>query len=118
MPIYCYRRPGGEIIERAFPMGEAPQSVCVNGCVAERDFQAEHSSVKELRGTAPGGWPMESNALALHPDQVPEQARRAREAGVPTDFKAGRPVLTDRSHRKRYCKFVGVRDNDGGYGDP
>jgi hypothetical protein len=65
------------------------------------------------------GWvPIISDALAVHPRQVKEAIADARAKGVPTEFLPdGRPVLSSRSHRKRYLKAYGFHDRSGGYGD-
>lgn len=71
-----------------------------------------------LAAQTTGCWPMASEAVAVHPKQVEEAHRVAREKGVPTEYdKVGRPVFTDRGHRKAYLKAFGVKDNQGGYGD-
>lgn len=64
------------------------------------------------------GWPLVSNAAAVHPRQVEEAKALDRKKGVPTEYTpAGQPVLRDRAHRKRYLKAHGLRDNEAGYGD-
>lgn len=69
-------------------------------------------------GTPTKGWPIHSDALAVHPLDIAEAQADAKAKGVPTQFTAdGRVVLTDRAHRKRYLKAYGFRDNQGGYGD-
>jgi hypothetical protein len=79
---------------------------------------------KPLAGGAPGGhlpgcWPMVSEAMAVHPRQIPEAEASARAKGVPTSFDGeGRPVFNDPGHRKAYCRAYGVHANNGGYGDP
>lgn len=63
-------------------------------------------------------WPMHSDALAVHPDQVQEATESARKRGVPTEYNAeGLPKLESRGHRRRLMKAYGYNDNDGGYGD-
>lgn len=64
------------------------------------------------------GWPILSEAAAVHPEQIPEARAEAEKRGVPTDFtRDGRVVFRDRSHRRRYCKAMGLHDLDGGYSD-
>lgn len=70
-------------------------------------------------GQTPSGWPMKSDALSVHPDEIEAATKEAREMGVPTEFdKAGRPIFTDPRHRKKYCEKSGYYDRNGGYGDP
>lgn len=66
------------------------------------------------------GWkkPIESDALAIHPDQIPEAEAHAEKHGVPTQFiEDGRPIFTSREHRRKYMRSVGVHDRRGGYSD-
>lgn len=73
------------------------------------------------RGHHSAGWPMVSDAMAVHPDQIGEAFQRARNAGVRTDFtREGQPIFTSQNHRKEYCQKVEGRviDRNAGYGDP
>lgn len=59
------------------------------------------------------GWPIVSDALAVHHDQVPEAIADAKKRGVPTEFRRdGRPILRDRSHRKAYLKAYEMHDRN------
>lgn len=69
-------------------------------------------------GHLPDAWPMTSEAAAVRADQIPQAVAKAKRLGVPTRYTAdGKPIFTDRGHRKRYLKAHGLRDNSGGYGD-
>ena len=71
-----------------------------------------------LAAQLPGCWPMVSEACAVHTSQIAEATEIARKKGVPTEYdKIGRPILTDRGHRRAYNKAFGLRDNNGGFGD-
>jgi hypothetical protein len=62
--------------------------------------------------------PKESDALAVHPLDVPEAIEDAKRKGVPTDFTPdGSPIITSRAHQKAYLRAYGYRNKDGGYGD-
>lgn len=64
------------------------------------------------------GWPMESEALGVHPDQIEEYAKDAARKGVPTQFtEEGNPIFESRKHRYNYMKLYGYYDKDAGYGD-
>ncbi len=65
------------------------------------------------------GWkPVVSDALACHPDEIPEAMARDRQHGITTEYLPdGRAVLSSRSHRKAMMKSLGMHDNEGGYGD-
>lgn len=63
-------------------------------------------------------WPMASEGLAVHPDQIPEAMARDKRHGVPTRYtRDGRPIFTDRGHRRDYLKLEASHDRNGGYGD-
>lgn len=68
---------------------------------------------------ADGVWPIESDAAGVHPSQIEETRAHDAKHGVGgTDYtRDGRPILTDKSHRKRYLRAHGLHDNDGCYGD-
>lgn len=113
MPEYCYRTNLGVLIEREYPMGKAPKTIRIRGKVAHRDFNAEQCPKKDLWGKAPGGWPMVSHAMGVAPKRIPEQVKKAKEAGIPTNFqKTGEPILTSESHRRKYGRLVGAHDCD------
>lgn len=116
MPTYCYTSESGETRDIRFPWGTAPEHVQMDdGFEGRRDRAAEGSGVK----FHPGNWPMESEALAVHPDQVKEASMAADAAGVPTEFKKnGRVVFRSAHHRKKYCEAFGYFDRNAGYGDP
>ena len=65
------------------------------------------------------GWPMKSDALAVHPDQIPEAMERNKKHGIEgvSYLKDGRAVLDSRKARQRLMALEGVHDNNGGYGD-
>ena len=66
------------------------------------------------------GWPMKSEALAVHPTQIKEaMARNKRNGitGVSYCEKTGRAIIADRAARRALCKLEGVFDRAGGYGD-
>ena len=63
-------------------------------------------------------WPMMSDALAVHPDQVAEATARNRKHGVNVGYLPdGTALLPDRGARKAILKLEGFHDNNGGYGD-
>lgn len=62
---------------------------------------------------------MKSDAMGVHTSQAQEFYDESVALGVPTEFdKQGRAVFRDPSHRKNYCRAMGVHDRNGGYGDP
>ena len=73
-----------------------------------------------LQAQTPTCWPMESDALAVHPKQIAEAMERDRRHGIkgvsyrPED---GTCILADRGARRDKMRLQGVHDNQGGYGD-
>lgn len=66
----------------------------------------------------PAGWPMASEALAVHPRQRKEATEDAKKKGVPTYFdRHGRPVFRSQGHRSAYLKAYNKIDKNGSYGD-
>lgn len=77
------------------------------------------ASDPEVPGNRPWGTPIQSDALAVHPDQIPEVMERNAQHGLRIDYNPadGRPILLDRDQRRRLMKIEGCHDNSGGYGD-
>ncbi len=62
--------------------------------------------------------PKASDAMAVHPRQVPEAIESAKKKGVPTEFlKDGRPLFTSRRHQAAYIRAYGFFNKDACYGD-
>jgi len=114
VPVYCYTTKHGFTYDRVFAMGRAPKTVRTEYGVAQRDIGAEHRGFKHGEG-----WPMESDALGVNPDQVQEAQAEADRAGVPTEYNkdTGCAVLRSRGHRAKLMKELGYVDRDGGYSD-
>lgn len=61
-------------------------------------------------GESPSGWPLHSEALAVHPSQIQEAIALAKSRGVPTDFDSGgRPIFVSSRHFREYAKRNGFR---------
>jgi len=122
MPVYCYRRlDNGELLTVLMTVAEREErenpdgTMTIDGVKCARDWMAECGGMRPSRS----GWPLASEAMAVHPDQIPEAREHDRRHGVPTDYdRLGRPIFTSREHRKRYARSYGWRDYDGGDGDP
>lgn len=59
------------------------------------------------------GWqrPLESDALAVHPDLRDEATKDAKYKGVPTEFNGdGCPIFTSEVHKRKYLKAYGYMD--------
>lgn len=69
-------------------------------------------------GTPLKGWPLTSNAMAVHPDSVDEARNLDKSLGVPTEYTTeGQPIFENRAHRRRFLRAHQFHDKDGGYGD-
>lgn len=89
--------------------------------VYRKRYPAPRDDRFELNGqTGDGkGWPIVSDALAVHPKRRQEAIDSALDKKVPTEFTmGGQPIFRDRQHRRAYCKAYGFFDRDGSYGDP
>lgn len=76
--------------------------------------------VPMLAGNTPSAWPMRSDALAIHPSQIPavmERNKRHGVGGVDYDPKDGTAIIADRGARRKLMEVDGVHDNEGGFGD-
>lgn len=118
MPTYCYTCTdcGTELEDCCAMEARRPTLTCPHcGAQAPRDFMREHTHMR----TFPANWPMESDALGVHPNQVEDARRESERLGVPTDFtRDGRAILVSPAHRKRYARALGFHDRNGGYSDP
>jgi hypothetical protein len=123
VPTYSFIDPDGKCFERFMTVAELGKCRVteawdglyrIKGKICQRNWGAEMS------GTNADAWkkPLLSNALAVHPDQIPEAMAHARANGVNVDFHPdGRAILRSRGERKKYAKARGQIDQDGGYGD-
>ena len=61
--------------------------------------------------------PFHSDALGVHPDQIPEATQALRSAGVMADFdKEGRLIVTSDKQYREAAKACGLWDGRDGYG--
>lgn len=57
--------------------------------------------------------PEESEALRVHPDDIPEAMALAKAKGVPTEHDSeGRPLFTSARHQQAYCRAFGFFNRD------
>jgi hypothetical protein len=117
MPVYCYQCPACKSVkEICRPVSERNDALLCDkdGFVMNRDFTVEHGGYVNT----PGAWPMLSDALGVHPDQIRDASAEAAAMGVPTQFASdGRAIITSREHRKQLCQVYGFFDKSAGYGD-
>lgn len=61
--------------------------------------------------------PLKSNALAVHPRQIPAVLARNKKHGINVRYdRRGRPCFTDAGQRQALCKLEGVRSLNSAYG--
>jgi len=61
-------------------------------------------------GTATSGWPMRSEAMAVHPSQIEQARRRNKRLGVGNvdyDTRTGQAIIPDAATRKRLMRAEG-----------
>lgn len=93
---------------------EAPIGDVQTTITFDRDFSANNSGLVGIGK----GWPIVSQAMAVHPQDVDKVRAECDKAGVPTDFDpSGAPIMRDRGHRRAYMQAFGLYDYSGGYGD-
>jgi hypothetical protein len=117
MAQYLYTTARGKTFERTYPVGRNPYTirVKVNGHtrLAYLDLAATHRKGQPHRNVQ-GKWPILSDAMAVHPSQIPEAQEFDRQHGVPTNYLPdGRPELRDVSHRRAYLKAHQMIDRSG-----
>lgn len=124
MPTYCYRTEEGDIIERVFLMGKAPEEIELFECslygpVAVRDYGAEGVSGTVVgtdnptrRSKPRRPWPMAPCvASGVHASQAQELRDHLADRDCPTEVtKDGDPIYTSAAHRKKALKIRGFHD--------
>ena len=80
---------------------------------------ADDAKERKRPGKRKRTWPMVSNAMGVHPDQIPEFMEDARKHGIALNFTPdGGAIFESPGQRKEYCRIKGEHDRNGGYGDP
>lgn len=104
-----------DILRRIVIDGVEYQRLVIEEIREEQGFYAG----KRGGGRQMATWPMKSDALGIHPDQIPKATAHFARIGIPTDYtKDGRAIVTGPRHRKMLAEAMGLHDRNGGYGDP
>lgn len=113
--IFCYECEGVDaIVERDFPIGQAPATVVDDGLVFRRSYRAEgkNFSVKRedgIRNTGKNIWPIKSDALGCNPNEIATFRKVTKEQGVPTDYTPdGRAIIHSENHKRKLGKLHGL----------
>ena len=108
MPVYCYSNKEGNVIEKSFPVGKAPE-ILKGGF--ERDYGAEGTSVPATKG-----WPFECLGSGVNAEQREELGTFLDQSGVPTEIsRDGNPIYRNNNHRRRALKARGIHDKSSFY---
>ena len=112
---YIYTCKCGNETIKILPVSKFKQSIKCSECKGRMFINVvkQQKSVKDI-----SCWPMESDALGVHPAQAKEYAEYLRSRGVPTEVNSeGNPILVSREHRRQVCDATGMYDRNAGYGD-
>lgn len=69
MPVYCYTNEG-EVVERVFPVGKAPNRITQGGRVFRRDLTVEHGGYRQA--SVGQGYPKVDSGLGCVAKAVPQ----------------------------------------------
>lgn len=115
MFLYRYECPVGHVTEKFFTLEGYRREVDCTTCgkPAVRVLGARIQTYN-------AGWPIHSDAAALHPDDVPAvEHYLASEKGVHVKHDSeGRPIFNNPKERRKYCLARHFYDRNGGYSDP
>ena len=117
MPTYTFKNSvTGKRKEFLLSFDEYKPVMIVKGEKWERDLAADLESAHIEDSESWNG--MKSRALGIHPDDVPAFVAEGHKHGVNVNYDGkGNPVFGSRAQRKKYCKWRGAVDYEGGYGD-
>lgn len=121
MVTYCFLHPKDGILERAFPMGQAPAFLQFeDGSIAPRNFQAEHvsgsivGSENSVKSRPKRTWPMEPCvASGVHASQAQELRDHYKKHGLSIEVPpSGDPIYESAAQRKKGLKCRGMHDRN------
>ncbi len=119
MPTYDYKcQECGWKFEEIQPMSSEPYAIC-----PKCDGAAKRQLSRNVRllGLESGraGYPYHSDAMGVHPDQIPEAQAACQKKGLDTQYdKEGCPIIRSRKHFKKHAEAFGYYARNAGYGDP
>jgi hypothetical protein len=115
MPAYSYRDKDGNLVEVVMTYAEKCRRekdgrLMNDGMELTRDVAADHA----MSPSTSAGWPMYSDAAAVHPDIVPQVKSDLYSKGVSVDFdRNGRPKFDNAAHRRAALRAMGMHDRRG-----
>jgi len=108
MPVYCYSNKDGDVIEKHYPVGKAPEMLRGG---YERDFGVEGASVPATKG-----WPMECLGSGVNAEQGQELGQFLGKRGIPTEITPdGNPIYRNSSHRRKALQARNLVDKGSFY---
>lgn len=123
MPTYCYETNDGDIVEREFDRGKAPEEITIledDGVVTtlSRCYAAENPRTVVRGGTGgptgqrKSGWPMAPCvASGVHPSQAQELRNHFKAHGLNVEVNQnGDPIYESASQRRAALKCRGMYD--------
>lgn len=124
MPFYIYTNQKGMTVERQFPIGQAPASICIDrqGVFKRDSFAEMKTQVRRVKDGDPvrekRDGKIRSNAMGVHPSQIGQARSDAARKRLKVDFEPdGTAVFNTRKQRNAYAEAHGLYDLNGGYGD-
>ena len=106
MPIYQYELPDGSLFEEFFhSFRQAPDTLTVHGRKARRMAFTRPTARRSEGG--PSAYPLLSDAMGCHPDDIPERSRAFGVKFTPD----GRAVIRSRQEYRRVAGAMGFRDS-------
>lgn len=68
-------------------------------------------------GNLPAGYPLRSDAMAVHSKQIPAVMERNKRHGLNVQYdRVGRPILENNEQRKKLMKIEGLKQQNSYYG--
>ena len=119
MQAYDYVKDNGEIVTVHISMAQMREREDESGLITLDDGTKARRSWQGYQSTCPSNYPMNSDAMGVHPSQVKEARAADERLGVPIQYKkTGEAVYESASQRKKHCEAHGFYDRNGGYSDP
>ncbi len=122
MPIYIFINPEtneqkeiamsvSEMLEKS---DDTDDSMVIDGVRHERCLACEHNGLDRVRHAA--GWPMVSEAMGTHPDNVKTSIDHFQKMGVRVEYdKSGAMVFDNAAHRRKVLRAANYTDKQGYY---
>lgn len=121
MPAYQFVTDHGEKVELHLTFAEFDKRVKDNRIVLDDGRDASYDwSGHSFVSTVPSNYPMESDAMGVHPAQIKEHMEHLRKMGCGQvdHTPEGAVILRDKAQRRQVAHALGLFDRNAGYSDP